>query len=265
MLVGRFSKDRPNWVKYQTLKFEPHLQFARKKPRLFQSYIKKGHYAPNGTCGTYTFSTLTGISPAVADKLLRPGVDEWTDRKMLYELRKRGFQVTPLTRSFVTHQKDFAWYPIKTTHVILLSQYSLRNEGTWAIAHRGRYFHNLKIEPFTPYELINNPMWSAYLVFHPRWETDSRACRLYRHGLRVRDIPKCIREGVPLDWERRYQLGERLLSRKQMIFMAFDPIFGAEMDDEKVPKMDPEEINKFRDKLFRNIRQGMRKSLVKKK
>lgn len=94
--------------------------------------------------------------------------DSWTDVSIKKYLTTNGYTVYPLTIAAVTHS-EYLHYPIKQEHVVLMSQHMLRYEGSWAIMHNDFYYHNF--EKRVPYanEFINNPINTAYIVYHKKW------------------------------------------------------------------------------------------------
>lgn len=151
-----------DWSKFQTTKFKPS--------------IKDPKFSPRGTCGVAALAYLTGISQRTIDKKT-PKRAWWSDRQLIQYLKAHGFQVVPITpeRNYKSKEMNLSmnYYERSLNHlnVILLSQHTMRTEGTWAVAYNHRYYHGEEIEFFSGYELVGNPLWTAYVIWHRSWET----------------------------------------------------------------------------------------------
>jgi len=161
------------WEQYQTTRFKPRL--------VNRSYEAKG------SCGVYALGYLTGINIATIDRHT-PKRGWWSDEDMLRFLKKNGYtciEISPeslharktLPTTFVDDRgvlrANPTYYERHPNHlnVMLLSQHTMQEEGSWAVAYNHRYFHGGEIEFFTGYELIVNPFWTGYCVWHEKWRT----------------------------------------------------------------------------------------------
>lgn len=127
---------------------------------MFVAHLFSG--SDNG-CGANTLALLTGENP---DSL--PPRDDWGSRFMLRFLAQRGFVIAKLTAQNLTNRSELA-YPIRNRHVILALIRLVKNEASWVVIHNGILYHNFEVSTFRPYELINHPAVSSYLLSHPKW------------------------------------------------------------------------------------------------
>lgn len=172
------------WEKYQTLKFKPRL-------------VGK-HYDPVGSCGVYALAYLTGMSLQEIDKHTpkHPGSVRswWDDDSMVRFLKKRGFTCIEINAENLHSRKGLpstyvnddgvlcanpSYYERHPNHlnVMLISQHTKADEGSWAVAYNHRYYHGEEVEFFTGYELIVNPFWTGYVIWHPKFKTSDEARR----------------------------------------------------------------------------------------
>ena len=161
------------WEQYQTTRFKPR--------------IVGKHYDPKGSCGVYALGYLTGINLATIDRAT-PKKGWWGDEDMLRFLKKHGYQYLELNAdslharkatngTYVDERGTLKAYPSyyerhpNHLNVMLISQHTMNEEGSWAVTYNNRYYHGVEVEFFTGYELIVNPFWTGYVIFHPRWKT----------------------------------------------------------------------------------------------
>lgn len=149
MQKGNYTGRPVNFTSYVASCFTPHL-FA-------------GPLANGIGCGASALALLTGVLPALIAS--RNGSRHYSDKFMLGHLHERGFTVLPLTQCNVTASTS----EIGNQHVVLLSQLFRRNEATWGVIFNERYFHNFETYALDALSMLNKPVLSAYLVFHPRW------------------------------------------------------------------------------------------------
>ena len=191
------------WAKYQTTKFKPKL--------------KDILYSSKGTCGVSALAYLTGLTQRTIDKST-PKKGWWSDKNMIQFLRKRGFDVIEVTpeRNYQNRESfsftNFYKNSINHLNVILASQHTSRSEGTWSVIHDNRYYHGLEVEVFTGYELMANPIWTSYVVFHPSWKTKEKELQTSLASNNIALVNHdSIKVGVQLynpytgRWERQFQ------------------------------------------------------------
>lgn len=137
-----------------------------------------------GSCGTYAVSVLLGKKPKDCIELL--GREKyWNDLRMIRMLRKRGYVVTPLTINGIcgTSVHDTRKVKMNGMHVILCSQHAYSDEATYSVFYDGLQYHSGDISPITPMELINYPIWTCFVVWHPKWaprsKLEAHICRVY--------------------------------------------------------------------------------------
>lgn len=154
-----------NWNEFQTTRFKPKL---------------KGNpdYEPKGSCGVYALGYLTGIPLEKIDKRT-PRKGWWSDRVMRKFLKEKGYEIYPITHENLYRNKEnnylqFYERNINHQHVLLVSQHTLRQEGTWAVMHNNMYYHSDEIEFFTGLEMISNPFWTGYVVWNKKWKTSQK-------------------------------------------------------------------------------------------
>jgi hypothetical protein len=165
------------WENYQTAKFKPRL-------------VNKT-FDPRGSCGVYALGYLTGINIAEIDRHT-PKSGWWGDADMLRFLEKRGYECIELTPEALHARKVLpatytdssgvlkanpSYYERHPNHlnVMLISQHTMDEEGSWAVAYNHRYYHGVEVEFFTGYELLVNPFWTGYAIWHEKWKTPEKA------------------------------------------------------------------------------------------
>jgi hypothetical protein len=156
MEVGKYDKNKIDFRQYYVTKFNPHLFDIDKHPY--------------STCGSAVLSLLTGESPTKVEKSLPKGSDDWTDKPLINYLINRGYEVKKVTQCDVTEHPTVVEYPIKNEHVLIVSKLVCRDEGTWTVVHNQFEYHNFEINMLKPLEYLNNPIMSAYVVFHKKWK-----------------------------------------------------------------------------------------------
>jgi hypothetical protein len=130
-------------------------------------------------------SVLLGKRPKECEKLLGRATD-WNDLKIARLLRSRGYTVLPITINGICGTKVSSGEKVKMCgmHVILCSQHAYLDEATYSVFHDGLSYHSGDISPITPMEFINYPVWTCFLVWHPKWaprnEFETKVCR--SHG-----------------------------------------------------------------------------------
>lgn len=146
--------DQVDFGKFQAYHFTPHLSNEEGESYSF--------FSSNG-CGASALAVLTGENPKSMKS--RP---DWDKQFMARHLRKRGFKVKELTRFGVTN-RQFAEYPIDGKHVILACCKFNETEASWVVVHRNKLYHNFEKSKLRPYEFLNHPIISAFIVMHPKW------------------------------------------------------------------------------------------------
>jgi len=114
-------------------------------------------------CGAAALATLTGALPERI--AARNGRAHYADDFMCRFLRKQGFTIVPLTLCKVSVAKT----RLGNNHVLLLSQLFRRNEGTWGIIFNTTYYHNFQVYSLEALSLLNRPVLTAYVTWHPKW------------------------------------------------------------------------------------------------
>jgi hypothetical protein len=156
-------KTTPTFKELQTTKFCP------RRPNPWES--------PKGTCGVYALSIITGLTPRYIDKFT-PKKGWWGDAEMLRFLKSRGCQAYEISHASVHRPKREQMFEniyqrnINHLNVLLISQHMLPTEGSWAVVHNNSYYHGHERELFTGYELLTNPFWTGYVLWHPKWKTE---------------------------------------------------------------------------------------------
>jgi hypothetical protein len=80
---------------------------------------------------------------------------------------------------------DYYGGNINHLNVLLISQHTRASEGSWAVVHGHKYYHGREVELFQGYELIVNPFWTGYVIWHPKWriKPEVRRAALTSHFL----------------------------------------------------------------------------------
>jgi hypothetical protein len=144
------------------------------------------NYDPKGSCGVYALSYLTGLKLSQIDKNT-PKKGWWSDKDILKFLKNFGYQYLEMNESNIHRQKfsgrDYYRKNINHLNVILISQHTTDREGSWAVVYDNKYYHGTEIEFFNGYELLVNPLWTGYVIFHPKWKSSKNKINenLVRH------------------------------------------------------------------------------------
>lgn len=147
MTRGYYTNKRVDWDSFETDKFVPHL-------------FTGGQYS----CGSATLALLTGIcNDAFNDR------KHWSDKYMVNFLRDRGFRIQKLTMCNLTAVRGELNSGINCRHVIMASQLVGPNIASWSIMHNRLWYHNFDVCAFRGFSVINNPILTAYLLWHPTW------------------------------------------------------------------------------------------------
>ena len=150
MTKGSYRSKPIDWDSFMAEQFTPHL-FTE----------------PVSGCGATALSLLTGVDP----RCFRPS-EHWPDKFMIDFLHKRGFRTQEITRSDVTREELAICAYVNRNHVILASQLVCKNVATWGVMHNKLWFHNFEVCNFRGLNLINNPIVTCYLVWHPSWRAE---------------------------------------------------------------------------------------------
>lgn len=157
MRIGR--REKIDWSGFYVMKFNIY------GPKFDSNTL--------GSCGTHAAACITGLKPKKVDKFYNPKKGEWTDRDMKKYLGQLGYQLVPVTRknmtNFASRQNSFSSH-ISRFHVLLVSQHVFPYEGTWSVIWGGMRYHSGETEILSALEFINSPTWTAYVVWHPKWE-----------------------------------------------------------------------------------------------
>jgi hypothetical protein len=114
-------------------------------------------------CGASSLALLTGIAPGII--AAKNGGEHYPDEFMLRFLRHQRFRALQLTQCNVSNARD----DIGIGHVVLISQLFTRNEATWGVIFHGMYYHNFRLYTLDTLSMLNKPILSAYVIFHPKW------------------------------------------------------------------------------------------------
>lgn len=156
MKIGYYKKNPTDFRKYRVSRFSPHL---------YDMMVR-----PYDTCGTAVLSTITGESPIKVEKHLPRGQRHWTDTALTNYLKQKGYIVKKVTKCDVTGDPTFVQYPITDQHVVITTKLVCKNEGTWTLTYNGAEYHNFEVYKMNPLEYLNNPIMSAYVVYHRKWK-----------------------------------------------------------------------------------------------
>lgn len=143
-----------NWSKYETASFN----------------IFKHVDGAFGSCGTGALSTITGMHTESIDEHLPRGKKTWSDAAMIKFLQSKGYTIIPLNRETVCNTRSMYKTLLSPFHVLLLSQDTMVNEGTWCVAWNGWLAHNGDVTRPNFLDLIKNPLDTTYLIWHPTWK-----------------------------------------------------------------------------------------------
>lgn len=150
------------WQKFQTTKF---------RPKDLESNIY-----PKGSCGVYSLSRITGLKMAYIDKYT-PKKGWWDDASMLRFLKRHGYTCHEINATKLHQAKQMGHYygsNINHLNVLLISQHTEADQGSWAVVYGHKYFHGREVELFQGYELIVNPFWTGYVLEHKKWKTSEK-------------------------------------------------------------------------------------------
>lgn len=150
------------WTSFQTTKFR------------VKDLQKNIH--PIGSCGVYALSRITGLKLTEIDKNT-PKKGWWDDAAMLRFLRRHGFKCHEISPERLHEAKKQGHYyggNINHLNVLLISQHTQEDQGSWAVVYDHKYYHGREVELFQGYELIVNPFWTGYVIEHPKWKTSEK-------------------------------------------------------------------------------------------
>jgi hypothetical protein len=157
MEVGYYRKRPIDWSLYMVDLFVPHL------------YVNY-----SGGCGANALSLLTGVPPHFIQNTNRKNPNHWKDSFMVKFLKERGFKVFPLTKCETTNASGvYVNDSINNQHVLLFSQLMSKNTGSWTVVHNELMYHNFETVAFRGLTLVNSPSLTVYVVFNPKWKSES--------------------------------------------------------------------------------------------
>jgi len=139
------------------------VDFSKLSVAFFNPFLFAGASRALCGCGAAALATLTGALPERI--AARNGRAHYADDFMCRFLRKQGFTIVPLTLCKVSVAKT----RLGNNHVLLLSQLFRRNEGTWGIIFNTTYYHNFQVYSLEALSLLNRPVLTAYVTWHPKW------------------------------------------------------------------------------------------------
>lgn len=150
-----------DWIKLATVRF---------KPKTLRNYVDVA-----GTCGTFALHCITGDRLSEISQNC-PKQGWWGDNAMRRYLKKRGYQTIPVNLEAIQASKPYKYREnLNHQHVLLMSTHSSEREGTWQVVYNNRVYHGSEVEFFSGYEVLVNPVWTLYLVWHPKWESSEAA------------------------------------------------------------------------------------------
>lgn len=145
----------------------------RRKPIDFSKF-RVSRFAPylftecSGGCGANALALITGVHPEKIHNTNKENESDWRDSFMLAFLRHRKYNVIPLTMCSASQKAAFA-DSIDEKHVMLTSQLIDKKLASWQVIFDNYVFHNFGISGLKSREFINNPIMTAYIVFHHHW------------------------------------------------------------------------------------------------
>jgi hypothetical protein len=187
--------------------FSPHFK-PPKKP--FTDDVR-------GSCGTYALCYLTGMKLKEAAKLLPKHLKYWSDQRLISVLRSKGYAVLPITLNNVTGCTYSKKEVFTGMHVILSCVHVHSDTASYLVQYGGKEYHSCEIIDQVPMDLVNNPVWTSYVVWHPSWgprtSTEKHACsrwdNLYRMAVhKAVPSPKTLLRAlmrVRSEQKRRYK------------------------------------------------------------
>lgn len=136
--------------------------------RLRMEQVTWYHFYPsmfnNIGCGPSALALLTGVNPY--SYTLKLKTRHSSDRFILTELRKHGYQTRKITKCAVTNNTADILEPvIGSMHLIIASHLVKKNEATWMVHWNGMSVHNFEVVSNHFFVNINYPLLSAYVLF----------------------------------------------------------------------------------------------------
>lgn len=146
-----------DWVGLATTRFKPK--------------VIKNSIDVEGSCGTHALYCLTG-NPILEISKSCPKKGWWHDKAMCSYLKKMGYEIIPINLDTIQAAKPYKYREnINHQHVLLMSTHSSEQEGTWQVVYNNRVYHGTEVDFFSGYEILVNPVWTLYLIWHPKWAT----------------------------------------------------------------------------------------------
>lgn len=159
METGKYQKEKDkviDFTKYSVDKFPLHLW-----DNTIYKYV---------SCGANALGLLTGFDPINLDtshnKIYKS--DHYSDDFMINLLRVEKFQVIKLTKANLTNPPQIG-YPIKSNHILLVSQLFAKQIASWSVLWNDLIFHNFEVKKLMPFDFLNWPILSAYVLFKKGW------------------------------------------------------------------------------------------------
>jgi hypothetical protein len=151
-----------DWIELATIRFRP------KTPDM--AYMNS-----LGTCGTFAIHCLTG-EPVSEIARHCPKKGWWDDNAVRRYLKKRGYETIPFNLEDIHASKPYEYRNnVNHQHVLLMSTHASDEEGTWQVVYNNRVYHGAEVEFFSGYEVLINPVWTMYLVWHPKWKSSKKS------------------------------------------------------------------------------------------
>lgn len=151
MLKGRYRRHSVNLMPYRVSRFIPHL------------YLDAGECG----CGATAVSLITGDNPFSLNRLNK-GKRHFPDKWVVTQLQNRFYTAIPLKWREL-NSDGFVAYPIDNRNVVLISQMMFKREASWMVLHNGLVWHNFEPSRIHPYDFLNKPVLTAYVLWHSSW------------------------------------------------------------------------------------------------
>lgn len=142
----------------ETGNYKKKINFDLFLAQSFSPHLYSSEWAHVYGCGCTALVTLTGVNPNAIKYR-----STWEDDFMISFLKKRKWLVQKLTKHNICNRAGIAG-PIKRNHIILASLLLRKKEASWMIIYDNYCFHNFEICVLKPYDFMNMPILTAYLV-----------------------------------------------------------------------------------------------------
>lgn len=121
-------------------------------------------------CGATALSLLTGENPFSIRDRIKNTKGHYSDDFIRRSLRKNGISSYRLTKANLTNKDKYdLCYKIKDNNVLLVSQLLAKGEASWLVYWNNMCIHNYEIRNLSPFDLINFPILSGYVLYKKAW------------------------------------------------------------------------------------------------